>query len=127
MIRSLSLVLALGASMTVISVRAADAPVYEKLPDGWEKLGVADLPTSAARSADPKGFLEAAGDFDGDGKPDTAALYISRGLGKFAVFVTLAPNRIAKVTDGQLRQAANFGIKTGAKGAKGDTIAYFRL
>ena len=124
MFRSVSLVLAF---VFTASAYAAEAPIYDKLPDGWEKLAVADIPASTARSADPKGFLEAAGDFDGDGKPDTAAFYISRGLGKFGVFATLAPNRIAKVTDGMLRQVANFGIKAGAKGAKGDTVAYFRL
>lgn len=123
MIRPASLVLAL---LHAAAAQAADAPVYTKLPDGWEKLSIDDLPANTARAADPKGFLEARGDFDGNGTPDTAAVYLSRGLGKYAVFVVLAPERIAKVTDGQLRQVANYGIKA-VKGAKGDNVAYFRF
>jgi hypothetical protein len=59
------------------------------LPAGWRKPTLAEA-RGAWRRKSPTKFLVVSGDFDGDGKVDTAEILISDSAAQFALFVKLA-------------------------------------
>jgi hypothetical protein len=61
----------------------------QTLPAGWRKPTLAEA-RAAWRKKSPTKFLIVEGDFDGDGKADTAELLINESAGRFALFVRLA-------------------------------------
>src|SRR6188472_4535668 len=56
------------------------------LPAGW-RLPNADELSDAWRAKDPARYARASGDFDGDGRPDQAALLVSLRQQRVALFV----------------------------------------
>jgi hypothetical protein len=61
----------------------------QTLPSGWRKPTLAEA-GGAWRKKSPTKFLVVKGDFDGDGKVDTAELLVDESAGRFALFVRLA-------------------------------------
>jgi hypothetical protein len=61
----------------------------QTLPAGWRKPTLAES-SGAWRKKSPTKFLVVRGDFDGDGKADTAEILISESVAQFAFFVKLA-------------------------------------
>lgn len=115
MLRRLILaVFAAWAAGAVLPARAAEpAP-----PPGWEPAEMVYLLGTAhydARLENADGFLAARGDFDGDGGQDLARLFVHRGDGHAALFVTLAgdtqpwAHRLATVT---LAEVVALGVAT---------------
>ena len=57
----------------------------QDLPTGWRRPTPAET-SGEWRQKSPTKFLKVKGDFDGDGKPDTAEILINPSSGKFALF-----------------------------------------
>jgi hypothetical protein len=75
----------LCASLAVLSasfVLAQDAPA------GWRQPTQEEA-SDEWRDKSPTRFLVVNGDFDGDGKPDTSALFVNSDSNQFALFVKL--------------------------------------
>ncbi|MBY0510139.1 MAG: hypothetical protein K2P94_08280 [Rhodospirillaceae bacterium] len=70
------------------------------VPPGWDKVVPFDLLGTGDfgfRASQVDGYMEAGGDFDGDGRPDRAEVYLNRHTGKHAVFITLNARAVARV------------------------------
>jgi hypothetical protein len=70
------------------------------VPPGWEKVEPFDLLGTGDfgfRASLVSSNMDATGDFDGDGRPDTAAVYLNRHTGNLAVFVTLNARAVPRV------------------------------
>ncbi len=61
----------------------------QDLPSGWRRATPAES-SNEWREKSPTRFLVVKGDFDGDGKEDTAELFINSSSNQFALFVKLA-------------------------------------
>jgi hypothetical protein len=60
----------------------------QELPTGWRRPTPAET-AGEWRQKSPTRFLVVKGDFDGDGKPDTAELLVDARAGRFALFAKL--------------------------------------
>ena len=86
------------------------------IPPGWDKVTMPDLLSTGDfgfRASQVSGYMEARGDFDGDGRPDVAEVYVNRHTGNHAVFITLnarAVARIYKVIEAPANLMARIGI-----------------
>jgi len=79
------------------AVESAWTPI---VPPGWDKVTMPDLISTGDfgfRAWQVDGYMEAAGDFDGDGRRDAAEVYINRHTGNHAVFITLNARAVARV------------------------------
>jgi hypothetical protein len=72
-----------------MSTLLAHAAFTQDLPTGWRVANTAER-SSSWRKKSPTRFLRVEGDFDGDGKSDTAEILINSAKNQFAVFVNLA-------------------------------------
>jgi len=93
--------------LTVLS-GIADA---QELPSGWRR----PIPAEASgkwRQKSRSRFLVVKGDFDGDGKPDTAELLVNLSSNEFALFVSLSSTQkwqlVGKSAD--IKKLTSFGI-----------------
>ena len=73
----------------LITLASSVAFSQQALPTGWRKPTPAEA-SGAWRRESPTKFLVVKGDFDGDGKADTAEILINESAGRFALFVRLA-------------------------------------
>jgi hypothetical protein len=76
------------APIVMVAMLSALAAAQE-LPPGWRRANTVEK-SSPWRKKSQSRFFRVQGDFDGDGKTDTAELLISSTDKKFAVFVNLA-------------------------------------
>lgn len=91
------LVVPLTAPSSFALTETAWTPI---VPPGWDKVTKFDLLGTGDfgfRATLVDGYMEASGDFDGDGRPDLAEVYLNRHAGKHAVFITLNARAVARV------------------------------
>jgi hypothetical protein len=91
----------LAVPMTASSPFAkTDTAWTPTVPPGWDKVAPLDLFGTGDfgfRASQVDGYMEATGDFDGDGRPDLAEVYLNRHTGNHAVFITLNARAVARV------------------------------
>jgi hypothetical protein len=78
-----------GACLLLLALTSSAAFSQQALPTGWRKPTLVEA-SGAWRKKSPTKFLVVRGDFDGDGKADTAEILISESAGQFALFAKLA-------------------------------------
>jgi len=76
-----------GACVCLLAALCGFA-VAQNLPSGWRRPAVSEV-SNAWRQKNHSKFLVARGDFDGDGKSDTAELLVNDSASQFALFVRL--------------------------------------
>jgi hypothetical protein len=74
------------------AILTSSAGFAQDLPEGWRRANTVEK-SSAWRRKSASRFFRVEGDFDGDGRTDTAELLINTSQEKFAVFVKLASVR----------------------------------
>jgi len=110
----------LGLLLIVViagQTRAGEPAAWmSRIPAEWEKASLTALRGTRDfqfRTLHPSGYLEVVADFDGDGRPDAAGLFVNRRTQRHAVFVTLdGPEgpRCFKVAEGAVDLLARMGI-----------------
>jgi hypothetical protein len=83
------LVISVGIPFSVAHIAFAQA---QRVPEGWRQPTASEATESWRRKSATK-YLVVRGDFDGDGKPDTALLLVNGAGSKFALFILLASDR----------------------------------
>jgi hypothetical protein len=130
-----------GLTAALPALALTDTTWTPIVPPGWEKVVPFDLLGTGDfgfRASQVDGYMEARGDFDGDGRPDLAEVYLNRHTGKHAVFITLnarAVARVYKVIEAPANLLVRIGISRTVPGeyrngpatikTKYDGLAYF--
>lgn len=140
-------VLACAALFGLPALSETDTAWTPIVPPGWDKVTYPDLLSTGDfgfRASQVSGYMQAIGDFDGDGRPDIAEVYVNRHTGNHAVFITLnarAVARVYKVIEAPANLMARIGISRavpgeyrnacakglGAKGLGGCTPTKFKM
>lgn len=121
-VTALALLFALSGPVSTPAL-AVDAAWTPTIPPGWDKVTGLDLLSTGDfgfRAWQVDGYMEASGDFDGDGRPDLAEVYVNRHTGNHAVFITLnarAVARVYKVIEAPANLMARIGISRTVPGA----------
>jgi hypothetical protein len=109
---ALPVILKRGTYLLAVAACVCSCFAQESLPPGWRKPTSTEA-TGAWREKSPTRFLVAEGDFDGDGKKDTAELLVDLPGSHFNLFVKFAAVAEWQPLYGSVGEAkdlAEFGI-----------------